>query len=116
MAKSGDSATSRLSDPSLLILTSLVTGPKHGYALFQDIEAFAGQRLGPGTLYGAIGRLEQRGLIESLAPEGRTRPYRLTAAGHQSLETTLTELRCLVDEGTARLRGRPRVANAGRLA
>ena len=48
-------------DPTLLILTSLASGEKHGYALLQDIERFAGVTLGPGTLYGAIGRLEERG-------------------------------------------------------
>lgn len=93
----------RPNDPPLLILTSLASGPKHGYALFQDIESFAGQRLGPGTLYGAISRLEERGLIEGLAPDGRTRPYRLTAAGGELLEARLAELERLVREGTRRL-------------
>lgn len=94
----------RENDPPLLILTSLASGPKHGYALLLDIEAFAGVRLGPGTLYGAIGRLEERGLIEPLEAEGRTRPYRLTASGSAALEAALGELRAIVDEGTARLR------------
>jgi DNA-binding PadR family transcriptional regulator len=93
----------RENDPPVLILTSLASGPKHGYALLLDIERFAGVRLGPGTLYGAIGRLEERGLIEPLAPEGRTRPYRLTAGGAAALESALAELRSIVDEGTARL-------------
>jgi DNA-binding PadR family transcriptional regulator len=92
-------------DPPVLILTSLASGPKHGYALLQDIEAFAGTTLGPGTLYGAITRLEQRGLIEPAgSPEGRRQPYRITAAGADALTTTLAELRRIVDEGTARLR------------
>jgi DNA-binding PadR family transcriptional regulator len=88
-------------DPSLLILTSLCAGAKHGYALLQDIDAFAGVRLGPGTLYGAIARLEERGLIEALAPNGRTRPYALTPDGRSSLELTR-----IVDVGSKRL-GRP---------
>ena len=50
----------------MLILTSLASGPKHGYALLLDIESFAGVRLGPGTLYGAISRLEERGWIVPL--------------------------------------------------
>lgn len=95
-------------DPSLLIMTSLASGPKHGYGLFQDIESFAGRRLGPGTLYGAIARLEERGLIEGIEPEGRTRPYRLTAAGQQALQEMLAEMRRLLDEGTARLALTPR--------
>lgn len=105
-------------DPPLLILTSLASGPKHGYALLLDIEEFAGVRLGPGTLYGAIGRLELRGLIEALEASGRKRPYRLTAAGAQALEATLAELRVIVNEGKARLRRHPRpgAATVGSLA
>jgi DNA-binding PadR family transcriptional regulator len=99
-------------DPSLLILTSLCSGAKHGYALLQDIDAFAGVRLGPGTLYGAIARLEERGLIEALAPSGRTRPYALTPDGRSSLAQTLAELARIVDVGSKRL-GRPvRIAGA----
>ena len=98
----------RANDPPVLILTSLASGPKHGYALLLDIEEFAGVRLGPGTLYGAISRLEERGLIEAVASRGRARPYRLTAEGSAVLEATLTELRTIVEEGTARLRARVR--------
>jgi DNA-binding PadR family transcriptional regulator len=93
-------------DPPVLILTSLASGPNHGYGLLLDIEAFAGVRLGPGTLYGAISRLEERGLIEPLASEGRKRPYRLTAQGAAALEATLAGLQTIVEEGTARLRTR----------
>ena len=49
-----------------------------------DIADFAGVRLGPGTLYGAISRLESEGLIEAIAPEGRRRPYRLTDRGRSA--------------------------------
>lgn len=93
----------RPNDPTVLILTSLVSGEKHGYALLQDIESFAGVRLGPGTLYGAISRLEDRGLIEPTGQAGRRRPYRLTAAGAAALEAALGEMRAIVEEGTARL-------------
>ena len=92
--------------PPVLILTSLASGPNHGYGLLLDIEAFAGVRLGPGTLYGAISRLEERGLIEPLVSEGRKRPYRLTAQGAAALEATLAGLQTIVEEGTARLRTR----------
>jgi DNA-binding PadR family transcriptional regulator len=90
-------------DPALLIMTSLASGPKHGYALIQDIVDFAGVRLGPGTLYGAISRLEERGLIEALAADGRRRPYRLSAAGASSLEAALAEWRSIARVGLARL-------------
>src|SRR5436853_4633218 len=97
--KKRDAGQGRENGPTVLILTSLASGPKHGYALQQDIEAFAGVRLGPGTLYGAIGRLEERGLIEAAGEAGRRRPYRLTAAGAQALDETLADLRTIVDEG-----------------
>lgn len=95
----------RPNDPGTLILTSLASGAKHGHALAKDIEAFAGVRLGPGSLYGAITRLELRGLIEPLAADTRRRPYRLTPAGHQALGETVAGLRRIVDTGTERLRG-----------
>ena len=60
------SATSN--DPGLLVLVSLASSPRHGHAILLDIADFAGVRLGPGTLYGAIGRLESDGLIEAIAP------------------------------------------------
>ena len=102
--------SARPNDPPLLILTSLASGPKHGYALLQDIESFAGVRLGPGTLYGAISRLEQRGLIEGTGTEGRRRPYRLTSSGAEALEVALAGLRTIVREGTSRLTGRTAIA------
>ena len=115
MAKraTGSASGGRENDPPVLILTSLASGPKHGYALLLDIEGFTGVRLGPGTLYGAISRLEERGLIEPVAWEGRKRPYRLTAEGAQVLEATLAELRAIVDEGTVRLRSRVRPEAVG---
>jgi DNA-binding PadR family transcriptional regulator len=104
--KNTNRGSGRENDPPVLILTSLASGAKHGYALLLDIEGFAGVRLGPGTLYGAISRLEKRGLIEAVASQGRARPYRLTAEGSAVLEATLAELRAIVDEGTSRLRAR----------
>jgi DNA-binding PadR family transcriptional regulator len=79
-------------DPGLLILASLSSGPKHGYAITQDVRAFAGVALGPGTLYGAIARLEGRGLIEPVESDDRRRPYRLTGAGREALESQLSVL------------------------
>jgi DNA-binding PadR family transcriptional regulator len=93
----------RANDPPLLILTSLASGPKHGYALAKDIEAFAGVTLGPGTLYGAITRLEERGLIAPTGGDERRRPYRITAEGRAALAEALRDLRTLTDVGAARL-------------
>lgn len=94
----------RMNDPPFLILTSLASGPKHGHALAKDIAAFAGVELGPGALYGAITRLEERGLIEPLAGDDRRRPYQLTASGSASLASAVAQMRRLADVGTARLR------------
>ena len=90
-------------DPLLLILVSLAGGPKHGHAILLDVESFAGLRLGPGTLYGAIGRLEADDLIEALPDEGRRRPYRLTPSGHEMLVARLSVLGGTVRAGLARV-------------
>ena len=95
----------RFADPAVLILSSLAGGDKHGYALVKDIAAFADVRLGPGTLYGALSRLEQRGLIEALPAEDRRRPYRLTRDGAAVLEIRLKGIEGIVRTGLARLRG-----------
>jgi DNA-binding PadR family transcriptional regulator len=96
-----------VNDPTILILTSLSSGERHGYALQQDIERFAGVRLGPGTLYGAIARLEERGLIEPVGEAERRRPYRLTGSGLDVLKASLRQMRTIVEEGTAGLADRP---------
>jgi DNA-binding PadR family transcriptional regulator len=93
----------RFSEPALLILISLADGPKHGYAMTQDIEVLSGQKLGPGTLYGAITRLEGRKWIEPLPSEDRRRPYRLTGAGQRVLKHRLEGLRAMAKIGQARL-------------
>lgn len=96
----------RLSTEALLILVSLADGPKHGYAIQQDIHVVSGRRLGPGTLYGAIARLEVAGLIEPMAERGARRPYRLTAAGTKQLRAELESLKGLTQAGMRRLAAR----------
>jgi DNA-binding PadR family transcriptional regulator len=91
------------SDPPLLILASLASGPKHGHAMIEDIETLCGSRLGPGTLYGAIGRLENQGWIEPLPPEDRRRPYRITPAGLKVLRARLVTLHQFTKVGLKRL-------------
>ncbi len=93
----------RFSEPALLILVSLADGSKHGYAIAQDIETVSGQRLGPGTLYGAITRLEERGWIQPLPADDRRRPYKLTSAGQRVLRARLQSLKALTRVGQARL-------------
>ena len=93
-----------MTDPSLLVLASLADSEKHGYAMMEDIERFAGVRLGPGTLYGAITRLEERGWIAAVDSDDRRRPYRLTPAGRRALQEDLAKLNQVVKTGLRRLR------------
>src|SRR5258708_693379 len=91
------------SAPPLLVLASLANGPKHGHAMIEDIARLCGTRLGPGTLYGAIARLERHGWIEPLAPEERRQPYRITAEGARVLRAKLTILLKFAQAGLGRL-------------
>jgi DNA-binding PadR family transcriptional regulator len=75
----------RWADPPLLVLTSLASEPKHGYAITQDVAQTMGVRLSAGTLYAVISRLESQGLIEPLESADRRRPYRITVAGAAAL-------------------------------
>jgi DNA-binding PadR family transcriptional regulator len=95
----------RFADPSVLILASLAGGPKHGYALIKDIQNFAATTLGPGTLYAALARLQQRGLIEALPERDRRRPYQLTPAGAEAARAYLRHAREVTAIGLRRLEG-----------
>jgi DNA-binding PadR family transcriptional regulator len=97
----------RYADPAVLILASLGDGPKHGYALLKDIERFAAVSLGPGTLYGALARLEQGHLIEPLPSDDRRHPYRITGAGAAALAEHLASMEQVVATARERLRARP---------
>jgi DNA-binding PadR family transcriptional regulator len=93
----------RFSEAAFLILVSLAGGAKHGYAMMEDIAAFAHTRLRAGTLYGALTRLEDRGLIEPLPAADRRHPYRLTQAGVAVLRTQLATLDARVTIARERL-------------
>ncbi len=79
----------RTQDPTILVLTSLTGGPKHGYAIIKDIEEMTGTVFGPGTLYGVLVRLEEEGLVEALPSSDRRRPYRITGVGSAVLTERL---------------------------
>jgi DNA-binding PadR family transcriptional regulator len=96
-------AWGRFSEAAFLILVSLAGGAKHGYAMIEDIATFADVRLGAGTLYGALTRLEERGWVEAVPPADRRRPYRLTSTGLQVLQTQLGQLEARVALGRQRL-------------
>jgi DNA-binding PadR family transcriptional regulator len=93
----------RFSEVGLLIMVGLADGPKHGYALIEEVEGLRGSRPGPGTLYGAIARLEDADLIEALPEQDRRRPYRLTRNGRAALAAELTSLDRVVTTGRTRL-------------
>ncbi len=94
----------RWAEPALLVLASLADGDKHGYAITQDIADQIGVTLGPGTLYGVIARLEERGFIEGLPVDGRRRPYRITEAGAHELAAQASRMRDLATLSLSRLR------------
>jgi DNA-binding PadR family transcriptional regulator len=87
----------------VLVLVSLLDGPKHGYAIMTDIRSFAGVELGPGTLYGAISSLERDGLIEPIGASDERRPYRLTEQGLDRARRELADLQQIAHEGMRRL-------------
>jgi DNA-binding PadR family transcriptional regulator len=100
--KAGQDVLRRVGEASVLILISLADGPKHGYALIQDIKGLAGVELG--TLYGALDRLERLGLIDALPADDRRHPYRITAPGAAALRVHLDSLERVSAAGRLRLR------------
>jgi DNA-binding PadR family transcriptional regulator len=101
-------------DAQTLVLCALAEGPSHGYAINAAIEELSGERLGPGSLYGALARLEAKGLIEP-AESGQTadggspraRPLRLTVEGRATLERELRSMAKVAQAGLRRLGVRP---------
>ncbi|RSM45725.1 PadR family transcriptional regulator [Amycolatopsis balhimycina DSM 5908] len=90
-------------DAQMLVLTALAGGPLHGYAINTAIEVLTGTRLGPGSLYGALARLEARQLVEPAAgrsdAQDRHRTVRITAAGREALRVELEQLARVAQAG-----------------
>lgn len=93
----------QFAEPSLLILVSLSSGPLHGYAIMQEVERRTGRPMGAGTLYAALARLEEQGMIEPLPPVERRRPYRLTGVGAATLTEQLRDLEAFARIGLQQL-------------
>jgi DNA-binding PadR family transcriptional regulator len=108
-------------EPTFLILTALARGPLHGYGLITEVAALSdGQlTLRPGTLYGALDRLGDDGLVvldrEEVVDGRLRRYYRLTDEGATALHAETERMRLTVEAATERLRARERAA-AGRPA
>jgi DNA-binding PadR family transcriptional regulator len=93
----------RFSEPTLFILISLTDANRHGYAIMEDIEQNNNIKLGPGTLYGAINRLEKAGYIRVLESNDRKKPYELTMAGREYLTIQLKDIQRVASLGIRRL-------------
>lgn len=105
MAKQGrdEAGLAPFGEPGVLVLLSLSDGAKHGYAITADVLEQTGVRLGPGTLYGALTKLVDRGLIAPLPAEDRRRPYEMTEAGRVALQAQLATWSRVVQTGRNRL-------------
>jgi len=88
-----------LTPAALHILLTLAGEDLHGYGIKEAVEARTGGRLrlGPGTLYEAIHRMDGGGWIEELPGGGRKRVYRITEAGRAVLRDELRRLGEIVD-------------------
>jgi DNA-binding PadR family transcriptional regulator len=102
LASSTSHDLGRFAEPAMLVLVSLTDGPKHGYAIMADVEAFGGSGIGPGTLYAVLARLEQAGFIEPLASDDRRRPYRITPGGRTAVSEQLERMERFVRVGRLR--------------
>ncbi|MFC7533110.1 PadR family transcriptional regulator [Actinoplanes sp. GCM10030250] len=102
-----------MQEPTFLILTALATQPLHGYGIVQSVlDLSSGDvKLRPGTLYGALDRLAEQGLIEvdrEEAVEGRLRRYyRLSDSGASALTVEVDRLRKRAAAAEEQLRRRP---------
>jgi DNA-binding PadR family transcriptional regulator len=93
----------RFGEPATLVLLSLASGPKHGYALMTSIEEEMGIKLGPGTLYGAIAKLMRLGMIKALESEDRAKPYCITSSGQKAVAEYIRLWAPIIKLGQARL-------------
>ncbi|WP_337019358.1 PadR family transcriptional regulator [Oceanobacillus massiliensis] len=97
------SSSDRFSEPTLFILISLAEGNKHGYAIMEDIESSYDIKIGPGTLYGAISRMEKQKFIEAIPSKDRKKPYQITSKGRVYLQEKLMEIETVTKLGFKRL-------------
>jgi DNA-binding PadR family transcriptional regulator len=97
-----------ITEPVLLILLSLATQPRHGYAILRDTEQISDGRvrLSTGTLYGALRRLLDDGWIERFKDEDTSRgkqSYRLTSLGRRNLQAEVSRLKQLTRAAALRV-------------
>jgi len=97
-------------EPTYVVLAALLEGPLYGYAIVKTAEELSGGqvKLTAGTLYGALNRLCQEGLVaedhEEVVDGRKRRYYRLTETGVEALTSEADRLALLADAVRARLR------------
>lgn len=96
-------------EPTFFILTALLSGPQHGYALITEVAALSDGALSlqVGTLYGALDRLQREGLVSESGTEivsGRHRRYfEITEDGVVALDVESARLRSRATRATTLL-------------
>jgi DNA-binding PadR family transcriptional regulator len=103
MPTTDDPEHGHFSDPPMLILASLASGPKDAHAIAEDVPRLCGARLGLGTLYEVIHRLEDQGLLKALPHKKRSQQYRIAARGLRVLRARLVTLRRFTEAGWKRV-------------
>ena len=106
-----------LTEATFYVLLSLSTGRKHGYAILKNVSTLSNTtvELSTSTLYGALGRMQEQGLIERVANELEAtaapglprKAYQLTDLGRSMLEAELSRLRRMVQAGGQHLGQEP---------
>lgn len=104
--------TDPLREPTFLILTALAGEALHGYGIITEVAKLSQQRVGlrPGTLYGALDRLREDGLVaydhEEIVDGRLRRYYRLTDEGASVLDEAAQRMRSHAESAAQRLRAR----------
>ena len=117
-----DVTDSEMREPTFLVLAALADGRKHGYALINEAATLSNGRvhLKVGTLYAALDRLGEQGLVEPAGDEivdGRLRRYyALTDAGADRLAVEASRLAANAQGAMAKLRMRPARATGAQIA
>ena len=101
MSKPSSLGSSPLTPAVFHILLALADGPRHGYAVMQAVEASAGDeaRMGPGTIYGSLQRMEEAGLVRELSTrtDDRRRVFAIQPLGRRALTAECQRLTRLAD-------------------
>jgi PadR family transcriptional regulator PadR len=103
-------ANKEMREPTFMVLAALANGPKHGYALIKETDELSHGRvhLKVGTLYAALDRLQEEGLVTTSGEEivdGRHRRYfSLTESGSSELEAEIVRMEQNAHEARLRIR------------